>query len=76
MRYPQYTLGLFTGFFLAFLYFMAPAVIESFKQPVASKSKFEVVDTYSYENKTCSVIRYTTPSTTWQYFLDCKEVKK
>ena len=46
------------------------------QQPVAPKSNFEVVDTYSYENRTCSVIRYTTPSTTWQYFLDCKEVKK
>jgi hypothetical protein len=45
-------------------------------QPVASKSNFEVVDTYSYENRTCSVIRYTTPSTSWEYFLDCKEVKK
>jgi hypothetical protein len=45
-------------------------------QPVSSKSNFEVVDTYSYENRTCSVIRYTTPSTTWVYLLDCKEVKK
>ena len=44
-------------------------------QPVASKSNFEVVDTYSYENRTCSVIRYTNPSTSWEYFLDCKEVK-
>ena len=46
------------------------------QQPDAPKSNFEVVDTYSYENRTCSVIRYTTPSTTWEYFLDCKEVKK
>ena len=46
------------------------------QQPVASKSNFEVVDTYSYENRTCSVIRYTNPSTTWVYLLDCKEVKK
>ena len=45
-------------------------------QPDAPKSNFEVVDTYSYENRTCSVIRYTTPSTTWVYLLDCKEVKK
>ena len=45
-------------------------------QPVASKSNFELVDTYSYENRTCSVIRYTNPSTTWVYLLDCKEVKK
>ena len=46
------------------------------QQPVASKSNFEVVDTYSYENRTCSVMRYTNPSTTWVYLLDCKEVKK
>jgi hypothetical protein len=45
------------------------------QQLAASKSNFEVVDTYSYENRTCSVIRYTTPSTSWEYFLDCKEVK-
>jgi len=41
-------------------------------QPVVSKSNFEVVDSYSYENRTCSVIRYTNPSTTWVYFLDCR----
>jgi len=46
------------------------------QQPDAPKSNFEVVDTYSYENRTCSVIRYTNPSTTWVYLLDCKEVKK
>ena len=46
------------------------------QQPDAPKSNFEVVDTYSYENRTCSVIRYTTPSTSWEYLLDCKEVKK
>lgn len=33
---------------------------------------FEIVDTYSYENRICSVIRYTTPSTSWEYFLDCR----
>jgi hypothetical protein len=46
------------------------------QQPDAPKSNFEVVDTYSYENRTCSVIRYTNPSTTWVYLLDCKEVNK
>ena len=64
-------LGAFT--FILLLYMTKP---EAPKQPVASKSNFEVVDTYSYENRTCSVIRYTNPSTTWVYFLDCKEVKK
>ena len=63
-------LGAFT--FILLLYMTKPEA----PQPVASKSNFEVVDTYSYENRTCSVIRYTTPSTTWEYFLDCKEVKK
>jgi len=87
MKYPQYTLGLVTGFCLAALYFMAPAILESFKQPPISPEppistnaekhrNLEVVDSYSYENRTCSVIRYTTPSTNWVYFLDCKEVKK
>jgi len=42
-------------------------------QPTPADKKFEVVDTYSYENRTCSVIRYTNPSTTWVYFLDCKK---
>jgi dTDP-glucose pyrophosphorylase len=81
MKHSPYTLGIITGFCIAALYFMAPGIFESFKQPeppqpVASKSNFEVVDTYSYENRTCSVIRYTNPSTTWVYLLDCKEVKK
>ena len=60
------------AFTLLGFYMIQPAP----KQPVASKSNFEVVDTYSYENRTCSVIRYTTPSTSWEYFIDCKEVKK
>jgi hypothetical protein len=52
----------------------------SLNPPVSTNAEnhrnFEIVDTYSYENRTCSVIRYTTPSTTWVYLLDCKEVKK
>ena len=42
-------------------------------KPSPPDQKFEVVDTYSYENRTSSEIRYTNPSTTWVYFLDCKE---
>jgi hypothetical protein len=73
--YKTLTIGVIIGastVILAF-YMVKP---EPPKQPVASKSNFEVVDTYSYENRTCSVIRYTNPSTTWVYLLDCKEVKK
>jgi hypothetical protein len=69
--FSGFVLGAFT--FILLLHMTKP---EAPKQPDAPKSNFEVVDTYSYENRTCSVIRYTTPSTSWEYFLDCKEVKK
>jgi len=72
--YKTLTIGVIIGastVILAF-YMVKPEA----QQPDAPKSNFEVVDTYSYENRTCSVIRYTTPSTNWVYFLDCKEVKK
>jgi len=68
--FSGFVLGAFT--FILLLYMTKPEP----QQPDAPKSNFEVVDTYSYENRTCSVIRYTTPSTTWEYLLDCKEVKK
>jgi hypothetical protein len=68
--FSGFVLGAFT--FILLLYMTKPEP----QQPDAPKSNFEVVDTYSYENRTCSVIRYTTPSTSWEYFLDCKEVKK
>ena len=35
------------------------------------EKKFEVVDTY----KGCDVVRYTDPSTRWNYFLDCEQEK-
>ena len=69
--FSGFVLGAFT--FILLLYMTKP---KAPKQPDAPKSNFEVVNTYSYENRTCSVIRYTTPSTSWEYFLDCKEVKK
>ena len=72
--YKTLTIGVIIGastVILAF-YMLKPEA----PQPDAPKSNFEVVDTYSYENRTCSVIRYTNPSTTWVYLLDCKEVKK
>ena len=64
--FSGFVLGAFT--FILLLYMTKPEA----QQPVVSKSNFEIVDTYSYENRTCSVIRYTTPSTSWEYFLDCK----
>ena len=60
MKYPQYALGLVTGFCLAALYFMAPSIFDSFKQPqepkpVEPKSNFEVVDTYKGR---CDVLKW------------------
>jgi hypothetical protein len=51
-------------------------LLNSYQKELEKHRNLEVVDSYSYENRTCSVIRYTTPSTNWVYFLDCKEVKK
>ncbi|NDB82630.1 MAG: hypothetical protein EB127_07805 [Alphaproteobacteria bacterium] len=66
--------GAFIGVALCYVYRV------SLNPPISTNAEnhrnFEIVDTYSYENRTCSVIRYTTPSTTWEYFLDCKEMKK
>jgi hypothetical protein len=72
MKFPNYTLGLFTGFCLAGLWFLAPAIIESFQtkpaEAAAPTSNFTVVETY----KGCDVVRYTVPTEArYHYFLDC-----
>lgn len=71
MKFPNYTLGLFTGFCLCALYFMVPTIIEGFRvKPEAPKSNFEVVDTY----KGCDVVRWTNHSLAeYKYFLDCNK---
>jgi hypothetical protein len=86
MKHPYvlYALALLTGCAIPVLHFVVFVILKqpsiSPEPPISTNAEkhrnLEVVDTYSYENRTCSVIRYTTPSTTWQYFLDCKEVKK
>jgi hypothetical protein len=69
MRFPNYTLGLFTGFCLAGLWFLAPAIIESFQsESQTPKSNFEVMDTY----KGCQVLRWTGGDfSEYKYFLHC-----
>ena len=60
-------------FTLLAFYMLKPSI--SPNPPISTNAEnhrnFEIVDTYSYENRTCSVIRYTNPSTSWEYFLDC-----
>jgi len=72
MKYLQYTLVLLTGSCLAVLYFVAPAILESFKpepQPVASKGNFKVIDHYNG----CDVVQYQYGLLAeYKYFLDCK----
>lgn len=46
---------------------LATAFIFDLTRTPLSVKKFEIVDKY---NK-CDVIRYTTPSNDWEYFLDC-----
>jgi len=46
---------------------LATAFIVDLTRPASSTKKFEIVDSYNG----CDVIRYTTPSNDWEYFLDC-----
>jgi hypothetical protein len=74
MKHSPYTLGIITGFCIAALYFMAPGIFESFKQPEpqpdAPKSNFEVVDTYMG----CDIIKRENKSVfESQYFMDCRK---
>lgn len=76
MKYPQYTLGLVTGFCLCALYFMAPAIIEGFGvEPVEAtppKPIVEVVGTY----KDCEIIQYTNENLArYSYMLYCGDQK-
>ena len=61
MKYPQYTLGLVTGCCLAALYFMAPAILKSFKQPDAPQPVVEPAEkhgtfTVVSEYKGCDLV--------------------
>ena len=79
MRYPQYALGLLTGFCIASLYFMAPAIIDSFKQPpispeppvstnVEKHGTFTVVSEY----KGCDLVQWQyNMLSEYKYFLHC-----
>jgi hypothetical protein len=71
MKLPNYALGLFTGFCLAGLWFLAPAIVESFQTKPAEAapiSQFRVVDTY----KGCDVVEWHYGMLAeYRYFLDC-----
>jgi hypothetical protein len=70
----NYAIGVFTGLCLGYLYFMFPAIIDTFrpepnKQPITPKTNFEVVDEY----KGCDVVRWTQSNfAEYKYFLHCK----
>ena len=74
MKLPNYTLGLFTGFCLAGLWFLAPAIVESFQtkpaEAAAPTSNFTVVETY----KGCDVVQWHySMFAEYKYFLHCNE---
>ena len=73
MKFPNYTLGLFTGFCLGCLYFMAPTIVDSFMRPPENPKQpapsIEVVDNYNG----CDILRYAPPhGAKYQYFMDCQ----
>ena len=73
MRYPQYVLGLFTGFCLAGLYFMLPAILDGFRtpaEPPKPKTNFEVVANY----QGCDIIRWENSMfAEYKYFMKCSK---
>jgi len=79
MKYPQYTLGLVTGCCLAALYFMAPAILESFKQPEEPQPVVEPVEkhgtfTVVSEYKGCDLVQWQyTMLSEYKYFLHCSK---
>ena len=74
MRYPQYSLGLLTGFCLAGLWFLAPAIVDGFRakpvEPPAPQSNFTVIEQY----KGCDVVRWSQSNfAEYRYFLHCEK---
>lgn len=59
------------GILILGLVFIVSAFIFDLLSPSAPQERFEVVDKYG----NCAVIRYTTPSNDWVYFLDCSLTK-
>ena len=68
--YRAVLLGVIVGMgFLSLFMVINPG--EDVKEPVASKSNFEVVDRYQDR---CDVVRYTVPiEAKYHYFLDCNK---
>ena len=74
MRFPNYTLGLFTGFCLAGLWFLSPAIIEGFQTKPAEaappQSNFTVIEQY----KGCDVVQWHYGMLAeYKYFLHCEK---
>jgi len=50
---------------------MFVALLGTHETDLTPEQKFQVVDTY----RGCDVVRYTDPSNTWHYFLNCQPGK-
>jgi hypothetical protein len=53
------------------LVFIVSIFVIDITSPSVPQKRFEVVDKY----ESCDVVRYTTPSNEWVYFLDCSPTK-
>lgn len=72
MKYPQYTLGLVTGFCLGCLTFMVPTLINGVRTPAApqpEQPRFEEVDEYNG----CKVVKWNGKGhyAEYKFFLSC-----
>lgn len=71
MKFPNYALGLVTGFCLGCLYFMLPTIIDGFRTPAGPKpepQRFEVVANY----QGCDIIRWENSMLAeYKYFMKC-----
>jgi hypothetical protein len=78
MKYPQYTLGLVTGFCLGCLTFMVPILIDGVRapeEPQTEQPRFEVVDEY---HNGCKVVKWNGKGhyAEYKFFLDCSSENK
>ena len=79
MKHSPYTLGLVTGFCIAALYFMAPGIFESFKQPEEPQPVVEAVEkhgtfTVVSEYQGCDLVQWQyTMLSEYKYFLHCSK---
>lgn len=74
MKFPMYSCGLITGFCAAALYFMAPAIIDSFRPEPPTPPEVEKHGTFTVvsQYKGCDLVQWQYGMLSeYKYFLHC-----